>query len=69
MSWRTADDDWLVKVALRPIRGGQTTAVTAIVARSDDRRVHFRTSAQGRLSQALSRFRMWLETGELARAR
>lgn len=69
VSWRTEDDAWLVKLVLRPVQGGRMTAVTAIVAREDDGRIHFRSGAQGKLGQALTRFRMWLEAGELARAR
>lgn len=69
VSWRTEDETWLVKLILRPARSGRMTAVTAIVAREDDGSIHFRSRARTRLAQALTRFRMGLEAGELARAR
>lgn len=69
VSWRTADDSWLVKLVLRPVRGGRMTAVTAIVACEDDGSSQLRSGATAALGRALTRFRMWMETGELARAR
>lgn len=71
VSWRTEDGSCLVKLVLRPARGGGMTSLTAIIAREDDRtipRPGFGTGAKTRLRQALTRFRMWVETGELARA-
>lgn len=72
VSWRTEDGSWLVKLILRPVRGGRMTALTAIVAREDGRPAPMSLFGPGRrtrLKQALTRFRMWVETGELARAR
>jgi hypothetical protein len=71
VSWRTEDDAWLVKLVLRPVRGGGMTSVTAIVAREDDRPAPLSMfgPAKGEgLRQALTRFRMWVEAGEEARA-
>jgi hypothetical protein len=68
LAWRTEDEAWLVKAILRPVRGGGMTAVTAIVAREHPGSL-VGTRAKTTIKEALTRFRMWLETGEQARAR
>ncbi|RYI32827.1 MAG: hypothetical protein EON48_04150 [Acetobacteraceae bacterium] len=72
ISWRTEDGGTLVKLILRPVRGDRMTSVTAIVAREEGSSLRlplFGATQRTRLKQALTRFRMQLETGETAQAR
>lgn len=74
LSWRTEDGSTLVKLMLRPARGGRMTAITGIVSVEDAGVLTRLGSALGKgphiaLKHALTEFRMRFETGETARAR